>query len=206
MPIKGTIKAFYEEEIIANTLVGEKYFVPVDDIIVTEKAIFLDSLCGLALAELEEDDEIENYAILTRIGEGFTGKDFILDFSQTDFFFNLESKKVYLELKKDPTFIAFEKPKIEIVDDPLNEEEDNGNQAILVNSTENEMSLDFQNLESKKLVDLEKIQDELTDTMLQLRRSDPNENEPDDKRQEKMKKTEKLLIRVNAIIEEKQKK
>lgn len=206
MPIKGTIKAFYREETITDTLVGEKYFVPVDDIIVTEKAIFLDSLCGLALAELEEDDEIENYAILTRIGEGFTGKDFILDFSQTDFFFNLESKKVYLELKKDPTFIAFEKPKIEIVEDPLSEEEDNDNQAVLVNSTEDGVSLDFQNLESKKLVELEKIQDELTDTMLQLRRPDPNGNEPEDKRQEKMKKTEKLLIRVNAIIEEKQKK
>ena len=64
--------------------------------------------------------------------------------------------------------------------------------------------LDSQNLEGKKLKELEALQDDLTDKMILLRNNTSLRDHPDNK--EKILKTQQRLNQVIAMIEEKKKK
>jgi hypothetical protein len=187
MPIKGKVLATYPHRYVMDSSQGILYYLYHEYLTVTREAVFLDLFSPICLRDEIDDEDIQEYVTLTRIGEGFTEKDFEIDISEIDTLFVLEPKTVYDEYKKSSEFIAFENVEVELT-------------KIKIDSLDE--SID--DLDGKKLKELKGMQDDLTDEMIELQKNTSSENLQE--RKKKMQQTQEKLDRVIAMIEEKQKK
>jgi hypothetical protein len=99
MPVKGTVFGSRFEYRIETMSVGQVGYINVEEITVTEKAIFV----SIFTEVFEDCDETTNLKI-TRLGAGLSEKDFELDFSTTDpedYEVFVEVDAIYIDLIKN---------------------------------------------------------------------------------------------------------
>lgn len=115
MPVKGTVVGSRFEYRIETMSVGQVGYLNIEDITITEKAIFVS-----IFTEVHEDcDDITNLKI-TRLGTGFSQDDFELDFSTTDpeeYEVFVEVEAIYIDLMKNKDMnLVFEKFDLQVSD------------------------------------------------------------------------------------------
>ena len=119
MPIIGKIQAHKSESRVELMEVGSTGYVDIYDLVLTQKALFLDRLVPVVTKDdLDEDDE-DGYVPIKRIGAGLTEDDFELDFSELEtgeYFIPIEAECVYKELMDEKELhIIFNNPDINFV-------------------------------------------------------------------------------------------
>ena len=110
MPIKGKIKAIKHRDCIENMEVGTSGFLEIEEVIVTQKAVFI-SIFAQVFNEDDDDDDFIPLIPVTRIGSGLTSDDFEIDFTNIDDYDmpSLETHATYLDLiKNKKQFVIFE--------------------------------------------------------------------------------------------------
>lgn len=113
MPVKGTVYGSRFEYRIETMSVGQVGYLNIEDITITEKAIFVS-----IFTEVYDDcDHITNLKI-TRLGAGLSEQDFELDFSTAEpeeYQVYVEVEAIYIDLmKRRDMNLVFEKFNLEV--------------------------------------------------------------------------------------------
>ncbi len=96
MPILGKIKGFHIDSCLKNMLVGSSGYIDEDEIIVTQKAVFISLFAEIFDKEESEEEDI----IVRRIGPGLTEEDFEIDFQKSTYQFRIDSHAVYVNTSR----------------------------------------------------------------------------------------------------------
>lgn len=112
MGVIGKPKGFLSEETLRHMLIGESGYIEAEDIIVTNKGLFVS-----VWAEIFDSDEKDSFDVLVRrIGPGLTQNDFEIDFTDCEYEFLIESgAKHHHYLKNEGEYVLFENVEIEHV-------------------------------------------------------------------------------------------
>jgi hypothetical protein len=118
MPVKGTVRVMKFEDRIENTLVGKKVFIMIDDLIATRKGIFIDIENEVVFEQDIEENKKFEYVPITRLGPGFSDRDWKLDLTELDEPLELESDGAYHYFMRNiGKYIHFSSAKLELVDE-----------------------------------------------------------------------------------------
>ena len=118
MPVKGTVRVMKFEDRIENTLVGKKVFILIDDLIATRKGIFIDIENEVVFEQDIEENKKFEYVPITRLGPGFSDRDWMLDLTELDQPLELESDGAYhYFMRYIGKYIHFSSVKLELVDE-----------------------------------------------------------------------------------------
>ena len=121
MPIKGKITAVHAAMIFKAIPVGTTAYLDTYEIELTSKALFVECFCPVYQLEDLEDDEIDCYVKVTRIGSGLTEDDFELDFSaldpEDDSLVMLPHIVFKENMREKDAYVIFSNPDVIIVED-----------------------------------------------------------------------------------------
>lgn len=118
MPVKGTVRVKKFEHRIENTLVGKKVFILIDELIATRKGIFIHIETEVVFEQDIDDNEKIEYIPITRLGPGFSDRDWLLDLTELDEPLELESDGAYHYLMRNiEKYVYFSSVKLELVDE-----------------------------------------------------------------------------------------
>lgn len=125
MGIKGTVKYYKPLNLIRTMEVGDSGYIHPECLILAKKTLFL-YIDSEVLFEEEFDDENENeieedsfsyHFKITRVGKGFTAKDFEIDLSGSTFEFDMEGESYYNDcMNNEKDYVIFRKFDMEHVD------------------------------------------------------------------------------------------
>lgn len=122
MALKGKIYAYKNTQRVENMEIGILYYIDLFDLILTQKALFVDRIAPIITKEeYDECDEPEMNIPIKRLGYGLTSDDFEIDFSgitEDSAAITIQPEIAYIELMDEKElYVIFEKPEIHFIED-----------------------------------------------------------------------------------------